>query len=274
MLCELVAMTMLLLFMNVAIAALPPRAASSPADTIIHGPTFRYMLKKDQNAEICKHMLHVFNDKFTHLWDAPPLTSLTKDPNYSATGKYAFPLLPGVKHSPKATFEMRFSAWPTSPEFAAIRWREGRAVFGGCPTGKKCAGEGPIPILVAHFDFDNDRSIDTVIQWAFDSGESSPEGALNVWRGKVLKITGMPVLWALDHPQDKRLTPIMMRGEYPRPFICRGVVYVAKYKPDFGSESKRPPFGDTAAPGPRRHARRAVPFRGPEGSDWAARMVW
>lgn len=223
----LVAITMLLLSVNASATAPQTKAASSPAGFIVHGPIFRYTLIKDRNPVMCKHMLRVFNDKFNHPWDAPLLTSYTNDPNYSATSKYAFPLLPGVKHSTKATFEMRFSAWPTTPEFSAIHWKEGRVAPGGCPAGQVCPGEGPQPILVAYFDFDNDGTVDTVIKSTFDP---SPLGdTLEVWRGQVLKISGTPNLWGLEHPQNKELTPIMMSGPYLRPFIFHGITYVASY---------------------------------------------
>ena len=174
-------------------------------------------------------MLRVFNDKFAHPWDAPPLPWSKTFQWYSADSKYGFPLLPDVKHSTEATFEMRFSAWPTSSEFSAIHWNEGRATPGGCPAGQVCPGEGPEPILVAYFDFDNDGSVDTVIESTFDP---SPLGdTFEVWRGQVLKISVTPSLWDLEHPQNTELTPIMMSGPYMRPLIFQGVTYVASYDP-------------------------------------------
>lgn len=218
-----------LLIVNVTTVA----AQSDPAGTAVGGSTYKYSLVEGQSLPVCKHMLRVFNSKFPTLWNPPYLISSAGTSNYSANSKLAFPLLPGVKHSTEATYQMRLSAWPTSPVFSAIRWREGRIMLGGCPKGKTCGGEGPIPILVAYFDFDNDGTTDTVVQWAFNSGKYSPEDVFDVWRGQVLTIEGAPSLWALQHPENKELTPIMMQAIYLRPFVYRGVTYVATYNPHF-----------------------------------------
>jgi hypothetical protein len=231
---------MLLLTVKMAAAAPAAHQLSGATGAVIKGPIFRYTIKEGRKSSVCKHMVRVFNDKFSHLWDAPPLPWLKSDHDYSAHSEYAFPRLPGVEHSTKATFEMRFSAWSTSPEFSAIHWKEGRAVPGGCPAGKVCAGEGSMPILVAYFDFDNDGSIDTVIKSAFHNGKYFPVDILEVWRGQKLKIAGTPSLWDLEHPQDKKLAPISLWGTYLRPFIYNGVTYIAAYDPNFGNESPPP----------------------------------
>lgn len=222
-----------LLTISVTAVASQSPADLNPDDTGVPGPTYKYSLVEGQSLPVCKHMLGVFNSKFANLWNPPDLISPTGTPNYSANSKLVFPLLPGVKHSAEASFQMRLSAWPASPVFAAIHWREGRAVFGGCPKGKTCGGEGPVPILVAYFDFDNDGTTDTVVQLAFISGKYSTEDVFDVWRGQALKMDGAPSLWALQHPQNKELTPIMMQATYLRPFIYHGITYAATYKPHF-----------------------------------------
>src|SRR5579872_3778228 len=95
----LTAFTLLLICGNVLVASAQTGAESSPDDLIIHGPTFRYVLKEDENPSVCKHMLRVFSDRFAHPWDAPPLPWSKDQHWYSADSKYAFPLLPGIKHS-------------------------------------------------------------------------------------------------------------------------------------------------------------------------------
>jgi hypothetical protein len=214
-------------------AAQPAHTPLRPRDMIIPGPTFHYTLKEDHSPLVCKHMLRVFNAKFVHPWDAPELVSRFNDPPYSAAGRYTFPRLPGVQHSISATFKMRFSAWPTSPEFTAIHWKEGRDINSRCPQGQSCTGEGATPILVAYFDFDNDGSADTVIKSAFNSDKYSTLDILEVWRGQGLKQSGALSLRALEHPQNKNLTPVVVSGLHLRPLIYRGMTYVASYKSHF-----------------------------------------
>lgn len=222
---------------GVAVAAPAAHHALSSGDTIRPGPIFRYVLKADRSPAVCKHILDVFNDRFTHLWDAPSLTSLTNDPAYSANGRYAFPRLPGVKHSIKATFEMRFLAWPTSPEFSAIHWKEGMAIPGGCPAGKLCPGEGPEPVLIAHFDFDNDGTTDTVIIQGAFPGYMDATNPINeyltVWRNQTFTIRGVADLSKLHNSRNQTSSPIFVSGRYFRPFVYKRRTYVAKYVPQY-----------------------------------------
>jgi hypothetical protein len=239
------AMLALVVLMTLGSAA-PLAHGEGAADIIIKGPTFRYSLTSGQDLDVCKHMLTVFNDKFAHLWDGPPLTSLTDDPDFSATSKYAFPLLPGYTHSAKSTAEMSLSAQPTSPEFSAIHWQEGSAHPGGCPAGNTCPGDKPQPILVAYLDFGNGGSIDTVIKSGifFSSYNAMfmAQEYLQVWHGQKLIINGTPSLWDLAHPQDKEQWSGIVSGMYLRPFIYEGKTYIADYVPQFEE--------DHAAPGP------------------------
>lgn len=223
-------------------AASSPPAASHAADVIITGPTYQYTLKEDRNPSVCRHMLQVFSAKFSHFWDEPALLPATKDRDFSANSKYAFPLLPGVKPSTDSIYEMRFSAQPTSPEFSAIHWKEGIGVPGGCPAGGVCAGQVPGPLLIAHLDFDNDGTTDTVIKDGFSRGYRDVSGAdeyLTVWRNQVLTIRGVADLWKLAHPKDEALTPIITAGSYLRPFTYEGRVYVARYVRDLNESDDR-----------------------------------
>lgn len=233
----LVPLTMLLLTVSVARAASLSRVASRAANTRMTGPTYRYLLDKNQSPGVCGHMLHVFNDKFTRPWDAPPMPWSKSDHDYSANSKYAFPLLPGVKHSTKATFEMRFSAQPVSPEFSAIHWKEGLGTPGGCPAGKICPGEEPQPILIAHFDFDNDGTMDTVIQQQSFRGYRNASDSLEyliVWRNQIFTIGRVADIGELIHPKNQALTPIITIGMYFRPFIYAKQTYVAQYVQNLG----------------------------------------
>lgn len=237
----LLAMAASLLSMTVGSAATLPTVASDASKIVVRGPTYRYSLKEGQHTGVCTHMLRVFNDRFTHLWDAPPMPWSKNDRTYSAASKYSFPLLPGVKRSTRSTFEMRFSAQPTSPEFSAIHWKEGMGTPGGCPAGAVCPGEEPEPILISHLDFDNDGTTDTVVQQQFFGGyrlARDSQEYLMVWRSQVLKIHGIADIGKLIHPKNPVLTPIIALGMYFRPFIYAGRTYVAQYVQDLNESGR------------------------------------
>jgi hypothetical protein len=65
----------------------------------------------------------------------------------------------GVAHDSQMTLQMSFSALPTSPEFDAIHWREGRIDL-GAPVGES-------PALIAEFDLDNDNRPELVVKSGF-----------------------------------------------------------------------------------------------------------
>lgn len=208
------------------------------------GPTYRYLLKEDKNLSVCKHMLTIFNDKFGRPWEAPPLTSVTNDPIYSADSKYAFSRFLGVNFDPKVTFDLRFLSQPTSTEFLKINWKQGLAIAGGCPPGKVCSGQTPQPILVAYFDFENNGTTDTVIILGAFPGYMDAVNPINeyvtVWRNQIIPIKGVVDLWKLAHPDDKNLTPLLIDGKYFRVFVYEGRTYIAKYMPQYAQYDTNP----------------------------------
>jgi hypothetical protein len=76
---------------------------------------------------------------------------LKDDSSLAADGPYAFPRLPGVEHDYKATVAMLASRMPSSPEFDAVQWKEGRAIFGEPPESAGPQNATVMPILVAYF---------------------------------------------------------------------------------------------------------------------------
>lgn len=239
-----------ILLLTVCATGAAPLACATHFTRAQHiGPTYKYTLKKSTNSGVCEHMLSLFNDQFTRLWSAPPQAPVTNDPVYSTDGKYSFPRLPSVEYSADAVFQTRFFSQPTSPEFSAIHWEEGMAFPGGCPAGSVCSGEQPFPVLIAHFDFDNDGIVDTVIKEGYFPGYPGSLWEveyLTVWRGQNISINGVADLWKLEHPQDVTLTPIIYVGMYLRPFIYENQAYVAQYVQD-----QDEPVDPNAEHGPR-----------------------
>jgi hypothetical protein len=103
-------------------------------------------------------MQAVYNTNFKKPWDTPyPATNK----NYGEYSKYEFQKLDGIEHDPKLTYYMRYFRQPSSPEFEAIHWREGRIELslGGA------ASDGPV--LWADFDIDNDGKVESVLVPSF-----------------------------------------------------------------------------------------------------------
>ena len=194
---------------------------------------YHFVLGTDRDTALCKHMYQVFNDRFRQPWRDEVDLAL-----YAEGERYAFPRLPWVPHSDEMTIDMRFSRQPTSPEFEAISWREGRAMAGTADSG----GNTPFPVLIAYFDFDNDGHVDTVMKETFMThyqyragwnGARGPEYLL-VWPGERKEFASMPSMWELQNEVPKNMRPILSEGLHQRPFIYGGQAYVAKYEQDWG----------------------------------------
>ena len=192
---------------------------------------YRYALETSVDGKVCSHMQTVYNTYFRYPWKRPFLTKLTDDPEYGADSPYAFPKLPGVAHDSSAALLMSFSRRPSSPEFDAIAWREGRIDYG------QPAGEGPA--LVAVFDVDNDGTQELVIKSAFARTYESDGGRGGwdyVYIFKDRRIQELPNPIPLGAFRPKGLTGpalIVQSPGFPyrfvRPFRLKGVTYIAAY---------------------------------------------
>ena len=60
---------------------------------------YRYVLEKSTNDRVCDHIKSVFNVHFRYPWRTPLLGVEPEDSSYGPSGRYAFPLLPGVTHN-------------------------------------------------------------------------------------------------------------------------------------------------------------------------------
>ena len=222
------------------VVAIPPSQGASESEL-----RYSYVLVDQQRGQesVCAHMKEVFDRDFTALWNADPLWS-ENDARYAADSRYAFPRVPDVGHEGRKTFTMRFSKVPGSPEFDSVGWEEGRALIG--------IGSTPQPILIAHFDFDNDGVVDTVVKVGFNGGYDYVTfgghvlaESLLVFRGQMIIPQGVVKLASLtDHvPEDHR--PVIVNATYERPFLYKSRAYVARYDEDLGEDDdagKRPPY--------------------------------
>lgn len=206
-------------------------AIASDSEGYQDSERYQYILESGANASVCTHMKSVYKNKFRTPWKRPLLTKLVGDPKYSEVSPYAFPKLPGVTHDTMATFTMSYSRLPTSAEFEAVDWREGRIQYGGP------VGEGPA--LVAELDIDNDGKKDFVVKGCFmrtpaviqDGGAD----CLYIFRGKTLDLPN-PIPQEMLGPRGSASGPAVIAAlpEVPyrliRPFRFQGTTYLAGYR--------------------------------------------
>jgi hypothetical protein len=200
---------------------------------------YRYVLDTSADTKVCSHMQRVYNSNFRYPWKRPFLTKRVDDPEYGANSPYSFPKLPGVAHDALAAFAMSFSRKPSSPEFEAIEWREGRIDYG------QPAGDGPA--LVAEFDIDNDGKQELVIKSGFvrtyesDGGRGGWDYVYVLWSRRMQDLPNpIPLSTASGRTGQATLASgrtgqatLTLSPEFPyrfiRPFRLDGTTYIATY---------------------------------------------
>jgi hypothetical protein len=206
---------------------------------------YRYVLEKSANDKVCRHIQKVYNMRFSYPFKRPPLTTLGADPEYGPNGHYAFSKFPGVTHDNRMTLTMSLSRLPSSPEFEAIQWREGRYRLTGLG-GRQDHGDQPM--LVAEFDIDNDGAVDTVIKDRFmreydGSLSRGGEDALFVFEKGAIDFTQSVMSDMFYSHQAGRKAPVLILGPYwsrlIRPFLFEGVTYLSTYEQVWGGGESR-----------------------------------
>lgn len=188
---------------------------------------YQYVLNEGAGVGVCSHMQQVYNKAFAYPWKHPYLA----EDSYGPESTYAFPKRAGLAHSSEMTYAMRYSRLPTSQEFDAIEWREGRMDYGSP------AGIGPA--LIAEADIDNDGQVELLIKSGFmrsyqSDGGRGGEDYLYVLHGSARDLPEpIPSKARRAHGPDGGPAVIAPTAEAPyrlvRPFRYEGQTYVAGY---------------------------------------------
>ncbi len=195
---------------------------------------YRYVLEETKDDNVCRHMEKVYNQHFSYPWRRPMLSTRADDPAYGPNGSYAFPKLPSVSHDNRMTLDMSYSRLPTSPEFEAIDWLEGRYSSESFPDRNH-------PMLIAEFDINNDGQIDVVVKPSFMLGfepshGSAPGGedALFVFGKGVIDFSRPLSYQMFARGQAGKRKPALISGAHSRrlirPFVLDGRVYLSIYE--------------------------------------------
>jgi hypothetical protein len=218
----------------------------SPASAV--ESEYSFTLIEDHQPDLCGHMKIVFDQHFKHMWSDPELTK-PFDVIFSASSDFAFSLLPSTPHDWRMTMAMRYSKVPSSPEFDAIQWHEGHAIFGRGPDPSANVNAASQPYLVAHIDIDNDGTIDTIVKigftrgysWLFSRNEEAGTGEMMlIYRNTNIDETAPTTISELMSGGGKYGKPSIINASLIRPFIYVGKTYFATYGQGFGeSRTKR-----------------------------------
>lgn len=199
---------------------------------------YRYMTTESKNDRVCRHMLEVYNRDFAYPWKTPALAAIgNPDRAYGPEGRFSFPRLDGVVHDNRATWIMRYSKLPASPEFTATTWREGRYRV----STRLGANHGDQPFLVGQVDIDNDGRPETLIKssfmqnfWPSYESVEGGEDTIFVFREGDIDLSKTIGFQDFFNGQPGKRKPIMISGSYERrlirPFDFDGIVYLSTYE--------------------------------------------
>lgn len=213
-------------------------------DTLAQEVHYRYRLIESHDKELCPHMTQVFSQHFRTPWHK---SWLKLEPNQVLFGKpydQVFERLPGVEYNKKFTWSMLLSKYPSSPEFEAVHWREGRVNYAN---GASPPVYRPEPMLVAEIDIDNDGQKDWVVKHSFMDKMTTWEGMGQAYGGgdslKIFPFDGLDPMAPLTNEQlfhgqkperpprmiDRDVTEKLDTGQL-RPFVFKRKVYLSAYQ--------------------------------------------
>src|SRR5882724_10053584 len=192
-------------------------------------PTYTYRPTVSHDANLCDHERAILNRDFRRLWEAPPL-GLADENHYSESSAGSFLTRPGASLQQGDRFLVRYSAIPTNSEYSAITWEQGRVIDATSedrpPVGAPSIATTRI-VLVAHFDFDNDGTMDTVVKDGFSQGYNAMalgggndlfSERLWVWRGRDQAVdAALPWPALVAGNRTSTPNPILVTASYVRP---------------------------------------------------------
>lgn len=187
---------------------------------------YRYKLEMSKDDKVCRHMEKVYKEKFRSPWMYR--ADVWSDPDRA---KKVFTRLPSVEFNADLAQLMSQAKFPSSPEFEAINWREGR--YKSTVSSK----EVTLPVLVADFDIDNDGTLDTVLHGTFYTPKHPSHDAFSIYPEGALDLMVFEDSW-LPPSTDAQIqkTRTLYRSVETltdetwnslRPFILDGVTYLS-----------------------------------------------
>lgn len=134
------------------VGAMTAAAANDDPQDLIH----RYKLVKSKSAALCQHMAGVYREKFKHPWHHERKSSADGAKYFGMLPHELFKALDSVPQTPSDSFYLLLNKRPTSAEFDAVPWLEGRMKINSYYSPALTPRREFAPILISNIDVDND----------------------------------------------------------------------------------------------------------------------
>jgi hypothetical protein len=212
------------------LAAAGPLAAQPISETDV----YRYELEMNADAKLCGQMAKVYNSAFRQPWQRGKAKAA------------AFARIKGVARSEALEPQLFYSAHPSSAEFAAVKWQEGRSFYSGSSSPQAAT-------LVAEFDIDNDGTRDVVVKTQFMRSAVAAAGSDQLWvlrrksadpskpldmnrvfgkaKEEGVRQISSVTLHYTDKDRPAEISGERMAASLIRPVVVNGKAYLAVYVP-------------------------------------------
>lgn len=184
--------------------------------------TYRYALVQGVEDPVCRQLGKLYNDTFRQPWNFRDVFG----GRLPQTDGHYYPHMPERWTQDQLfLWDMRYSIYPTSPEFESIQWTQATK-----------SGRNRSPVRIAEFDIDNDGTVEHVVQDSFyGSGDSrNATDGFGVYATTLASSRAAMQGIAFRMLERPRET---FAGDIIRPFVLDGLTYLSEYEAAFGSES-------------------------------------
>ena len=165
--------------------------------------SYRYRLVESKDDQLCRRMTTVYNEHFSHPFEARTLSKLQKESSIPIHSRY-----------------------PSSVEFDSIKW-DLKTYPLTRPDGRKETWSA----LIARFDVDNDGMEDVVAKASFFRGDPDDSEELYVFSGQDFDLNAVKDAKEFLEGQraSKRPSVINVGAAILRPFVANGKTYLSGY---------------------------------------------
>lgn len=127
--------------------------------------TYSYQLEQGKGKDVCEHMTKVFNSNFKQPWNVERSDANINPLIFGKSLDQTFERLPGVDYNKRFALKMLLSKYPSSPEFEAVPWKDGRICWVAGKQYPNCDHIGTD--LIVELDINNDGHKEWLVKSLF-----------------------------------------------------------------------------------------------------------